>query len=275
MAKVFIFDTDKCNGCFNCQIVCKDEHVDNEWEGYAKPQPDTGQFWIQVHEQVRGSVPKVRVNYHVTMCQHCDNAPCIAAAPEAAYTREDGLVIIDPDKATGKRELVEACPYGAVFYNAALDLPQKCTGCAHLLDDGWEVPRCVDACATDALLFGEEADFEDLIARSELCCDERASDKPRVYYLNKPKRFIAGVVVDMEADEVLIGASLTLEDTVSGEVLTGTSDDFGDFWFKQIAASSYRLYVEAEGYLTRVVDVDTRNKDANTGPIDLYAAPQY
>ena len=36
----WIFDI--CNGCYCCQIACKDEHVANDWMPYAKPQPDTG-----------------------------------------------------------------------------------------------------------------------------------------------------------------------------------------------------------------------------------------
>ena len=145
MGKVFVYDHDKCNGCRNCQLACKDEHVDNEWAPWAKPQPDTGQFWTRVEERVRGQVPKVRVSYTVRMCQHCGDAPCMAAAPEAVYRRDDGLVIVDPEKARGLRELVEACPYGAIYYNEGLDLPQKCTGCAHLVDAG-ELPHCVDVC---------------------------------------------------------------------------------------------------------------------------------
>ena len=46
--KVFVIDIAKCNGCYNCQIACKDEHVGNDWTPYAKPQPDTGQFWMKV-----------------------------------------------------------------------------------------------------------------------------------------------------------------------------------------------------------------------------------
>ena len=69
MGKVFVYDHDKCNGCRNCQLACKDEHVDNEWAPWAKPQPDTGQFWTRVEERVRGQVPKVRVSYTVRMCQ--------------------------------------------------------------------------------------------------------------------------------------------------------------------------------------------------------------
>ena len=53
MAKVMIIDITKCNGCYNCQIACKDEHVGNDWTPIAKPQPDTGQFWTKVEVHVR------------------------------------------------------------------------------------------------------------------------------------------------------------------------------------------------------------------------------
>ena len=29
--KVFVIDEQKCNGCHNCQIACKDEHCGNDW----------------------------------------------------------------------------------------------------------------------------------------------------------------------------------------------------------------------------------------------------
>ncbi|MCL5734640.1 MAG: hypothetical protein M1274_03470 [Actinobacteria bacterium] len=40
--------------------------------------------------------------------------------------------------------------------------------CAHLLDKGWKEPRCVDACPTGALLFGEESELEDVIAGAQM-----------------------------------------------------------------------------------------------------------
>ncbi len=60
MGKVLIINYDICNGCYNCQISCKDEHVANDWSPIAKPQPDTGQFWNKIHDNVRGQVPKVK-----------------------------------------------------------------------------------------------------------------------------------------------------------------------------------------------------------------------
>ena len=51
MAKYgFIIDVERCNGCYNCQIACKDEHCGNDRMPYAKAQPDTGQFWCRVEE---------------------------------------------------------------------------------------------------------------------------------------------------------------------------------------------------------------------------------
>ncbi|HEX7474441.1 MAG TPA: hypothetical protein VF318_00635, partial [Dehalococcoidales bacterium] len=60
MGKVLIINYDICNGCYNCQLACKDEHVANDWSPIAKPQPDTGQFWNKVYDNVRGQVPKVK-----------------------------------------------------------------------------------------------------------------------------------------------------------------------------------------------------------------------
>ena len=155
--KAFLIDVAKCNGCHNCQISCKDEHCGTEWMPYAADQPMTGHFWCKVEEKVRGSVPVVRVSYTPLVCGHCDDAPCAAAAKDGAvYRHDDGLVVIDPAKAKGQRAIMDACPMGAIYWNEELNLPQKCTGCAHLLDDGWAEPRCVDACPTGALSFGEE-----------------------------------------------------------------------------------------------------------------------
>ena len=243
--KTFVIDASKCSGCYNCQIACKDEHCGNDWMPYAKPQPNSGQFWMRVKQKDHGQTPKVWVEYKPWLCMHCDNAPCIEAAPDAVYKREDGLVIIDPVKSQGRKEIVDACPYGAIFWNENLDVPQKCTGCAHLVDEG-KLPHCVDLCATGALRFGEEGEFAEEIARAETMLPEEGT-RPRVYYLNLPHLFIAGEVWDPDADEIIEGASVVLT-MPDGALKTAVTDDFGDFYFRRIDAGTYSLSIEAEGY---------------------------
>jgi Fe-S-cluster-containing dehydrogenase component len=254
MSKVFVVDVNHCNGCFNCQVVCKDEHCNQPWLPYAEAQPMTGQYWCRVDQQERGQVPWVRVAYKPVFCNHCgDEAPCKKIGGEAIYTREDGLVIIDPAKAKGLRQLVDACPIGAIFYNDELDIAQKCTGCAHLLDNGWGAPRCVDACATDALRYVEESEVD--LSTAEIL-EGVAGLGGRVYYLNLPKRFIAGTVVDVADDEVVIGAAVELKDSAGDVVATLISDELGDFKFDQIEKGAYTVSVAGRDFAANVTERD-------------------
>ena len=269
MGKVFLIDVKQCNGCYNCQIVCKDEHCENDWRPYAAPQPLTGHFWLKLDEKERGQVPWVRVAYKPVMCQHCEKCPVLelGAADGAAYRRDDGLVIIDPEKAAGRRDLVEACPLGAVYWNEELALPQKCTGCAHLLDNGWDVPRCVDACAHDVIRWVDEDSEEAkaFIAEAEVL-EEVAALGPRAYYKNLPKRFIAGSVVDLGIDELLIGAPVKIAGA-AGFTAEMVTDEFGDFKFDQIPADVYTLTITAEGYAPYEAKVDVTEIDRSVGDI--------
>jgi Fe-S-cluster-containing dehydrogenase component len=273
MGKVMIIDIEKCNGCYNCQVACKDEHVANDWTPIAKPQPDTGQFWMKVTDIVQGTVPKVRVRYMHDICQHCDEAPCIPACKsKAIYQRNDGIVIIDPEKCTGNRNCLDACPYGVIYFNTDLNISQKCTFCAHLLDKDWKEPRCVDACPTGALTFGEESELKDLIAKAEVLKPETGA-KPRVYYIGLlNKYFIAGSVYDPEEDECLEGATVTLTSLASKKAVSIETDIFGDFWFERQEPGKYSLRIEKNGYAPKAVESIDASKDVNVGDIELQKA---
>lgn len=265
--KTFTIDVSICNGCYNCQIACKDEHVANDWTPYAKPQPDTGHFWLKLNEYIRGTEPRVKMHYVPVLCMHCDNAPCVTSCPVEGviYKREDGLVIIDPDKCTGCRDCLDSCPHGVIYFNEDLNIAQKCTGCAHLLDDGWKVPRCVDACPTEALKFGEESGMKDFIGKAEVMNPESGT-KPRVHYLNIPKKFVAGSVFNPEEKEVITGAICTLSNTENSVKLTATTDDFGDFWFEGLDTGTFTLNIE-DGGNTKTIDSINTEKAVNLGDI--------
>jgi len=268
--KTFVLNLDICNGCYCCQIACKDEHVANDWTPYAKPQPDHGQFWIKVHETIHGTVPKVKVSYLPQMCLHCDDAKCVAVCkPGAIYRRDDGLLVIDPEKCTGCKLCPDACPNEMIYFNEHLNIAQKCTGCAHLLDDGWDVPRCVDACATEALKFGEDSDLVDLIAKAEPLDGKHSSG--RVYYLNLPKKFVAGTLYDPVEKEVIIGANCTLTDTATKQTYKVETDGFGDFWFNGLPseARTYSLAIVKNG-TKKLIESINATEDVNLGDIPMH-----
>ncbi|WP_139652489.1 4Fe-4S dicluster domain-containing protein [Raoultibacter phocaeensis] len=268
MGKVFLIDVAKCNGCYDCQIVCKDEHCGNDWRPYAAPQPETGQFWMRLEEKTRGQVPVVRVAYKPVMCAHCASAPCETACPDNAFVRRsDGLLLIDPETCTGCGRCAEACPQGSIYLNAELGIAQKCTGCAHLLDNGWAVPRCVDACAHDAILYDEEESLAPLIEGAEMIKGV-APFGARAYYHNLPKRFVAGSIVDFEADELLIGAEVTLIGA-EGSSFAQKTDQMGDFLFDQVPPDVYALSIAAEGYETLTREVDVREIDRSVGDLGM------
>lgn len=252
-----IVDIAKCENCYNCFVATKDEHVGNEFPGYAAPQPLHGHQWIDLYRFERGQYPIADANFMPAMCNHCDDAPCIRTAKnDAVYKRNDGIVIIDPVKAKGQKQIVESCPYGAIFWNEELKLPQMWIFDAHLLDIGWTRTRIEQVCPTGVFqsvkVTDEEmleiAEREDLKVRSP-----ELKTKPRVYYKNMHlinQCFIGGTIVTRSADieECVSGAVVTIS---KGDNVIGTtvSDTFGEFKIDKIEPDSgeYELNIEAKG----------------------------
>lgn len=269
-----VIDASRCVGCYNCFLACRDEHVGNDHHPVAIAQPETGQAWIEVREQERGSFPKVKVSYVPVPCLHCVDAPCIAAAKDGAvYRRDDGIVLIDPKKAVGQRELVSACPYRAIFWNEKENVAQKCTLCAHLLDGGEKAPRCAEACPTQAIVFGDTSDSKNEISKLRAARPveqlQPARDlEPLVGYRGLPKRFVAGEVVFADKQQTP-AESVAVSLRRRTQVLTAVTDNYGDFEFDGLEADAeYVLSVAHSGYRPRQLTLSTHH-DINLGPVML------
>jgi Fe-S-cluster-containing dehydrogenase component len=252
-----IVDVAKCENCQNCFIATKDEHVGNDFPGYAAPQPLHGHQWIDIRRQERGEHPIIDVHFMPVMCNHCDDAPCMRAARNGAiYKRPDGIVIIDPVNAKGQKQILDACPYGAIFWNEELQLPQNWIFDAHLLDDGWTQTRAEQVCPTGVFRSVKVTDEEmkQILDREELrVLKPELSTKPRVYYKNlhlMDRCFIAGTVVTRNdgREECFSGAKITLSNN-SNEIATTTSDSFGEFKIDMLEPNSgqYEVNIEADG----------------------------
>jgi len=249
-----IVDVEKCENCNNCFLSCKDEHCGNDWPGYAAPQPPHGHRWMNIKRRERGTFPMIDVAYRPTPCMHCDDPPCLAAAEhDAVVKRDDGIVLILPERARGQRGLAASCPYGAIWWNEELQLPQKCTFCAHLLDSGWQQPRCVQSCPTGALsLFtGDSEQLQNIVVDEGLQVlpvGSGAHPRPRVYYKNLyryDRCFIGGTVARMRegVEECADGVSVVLRQgrDLLAEAVT---DEFGDFRFDNLVRDSGDYLVE-------------------------------
>src|SRR5512136_1871309 len=94
-----VININKCTGCYNCFLTCRDEFAGNDYPGYAAAQPMSGMNWMKVIEKERGQYPKVKVAYIPVTCMQCDNPGCLKASRDGAvYRRADGIIMIDPDK---------------------------------------------------------------------------------------------------------------------------------------------------------------------------------
>jgi Fe-S-cluster-containing dehydrogenase component len=231
-----IIDVALCHNCNNCFIACKDEHVGNDYPGYAAAQPLHGHSWIKIEQTERGTAPMVDAAFLPTMCNQCAEPPCVDAGGGAVQQREDGIVIIDPDKARGKKDIVASCPYGAIWWNEELQLPQKWIFDAHLLDRGWAEPRCAQVCPTGAITALKSGD-DDMARRAGAeklaVLSPEFNTRPRIYYRNLHRfthHFIGGNVLTQNggALDCLAGATVRLlrGGAPVGEAVT---DAFGEF----------------------------------------------
>jgi Fe-S-cluster-containing dehydrogenase component len=247
-----IIDVDLCENCNNCMLVTKDEHVGNDFPGYAATQPLHGHYWIKIERNVRGNGSMIDAANIPVMCNHCDNAPCIkAAGDKSVYKRNDGIVIIDPIKSKGRKDLIESCPYGAMWWNDELKIPQIWIFDAHLLDQGWPTIRIVQTCPTTTFqaLQVEDAEMADMVKKQGLDVLKPELDtRPRVYYKNYyrfSKCFIGGSVVSSATGvkESLANVEAVLYQ--NGKAIQKmNTDEFGDFKFDKLCANSGNYTVE-------------------------------
>jgi Fe-S-cluster-containing dehydrogenase component len=274
MAKYgMIIDCTKCTGCYNCFLTCQDEFCGNDYAGYAARAPMSGHSWIRVVDKERGKYPKVKVAYTPITCMHCEDANCIKAAQgDAVYRRPDGIVIIDPEKASGQKQIVTSCPYRVIEWNEEKQLPQKCNFCAHMLDQGEKEPRCVESCPTGALIFGDMDDPNSAISKlfakgnTEVLHAEFGLEE-KVSYLGLPKKFVAGTIVYKDKQECATGIEILL--IHENETKKTMTDGFGDFEFEGLPANNeYTVKVAVDDYAPQELNVITK-VDVYLGEIEL------
>ena len=271
-----VIDVAKCFNCQACAITCHDEYHGNDFPGYAASMPNH-QRWIEIRTREKGRCPMVEVAYLPVTCNHCDNPPCLRAAKDGAVRkRDDGIVIIDPVKAKGQKQLVDACPYGHIWWNDELGLPQAWPFDAHLLDGGWDKTRVAQSCPTTAMRtvkLDDEEMAQMVRAEGLEVLRPELGTKPRVYYKNLWRfstAFIGGSVSEEKSGIVDCAEGAIVHLLKDGrEIAKVATDNYGDFKLDKLPENSGAYTLEITFAGRRATREATLGESINLGDIRI------
>ena len=152
-------DTTRCIACRSCEMACGRQNdtlvpdVLNDGALEAERTTSDEQYMIvNRYETEQGTV------FVKKQCMHCHQAACAAACPTEAMKKHlNGPVTWDGDKCIGCRFCMISCPFDIPKFEYDEWNPRlvKCTLCFERLAEG-QKPACVQACPTDALMFGTQ-----------------------------------------------------------------------------------------------------------------------
>ena len=196
-----VVDIDKCTGCQSCVVACQSENnVPINEEAHFNQRRAIE--WIRVERYWEGEFPDVKARFIPLFCQQCGDAPCEPVCPVyATYHNSEGLNVQVYNRCIGTRFCANNCPYQVRFFNfwepawpetlknqlnpdvtvRSRGIMEKCTFCVQRirrssreadkegeeLQDGDRAlnPACVNACPTEALMFGDLNNPESKVAK--------------------------------------------------------------------------------------------------------------
>ena len=161
-----LHDTTVCIGCRRCEQACNKV---NELPAPEKPFTDlavlensrrtTAKAYTVVNQKPgNGNGPVFLKN----QCNHCLEPACASACFVKAFKKtKEGAVTYDASVCVGCRYCMVACPFEIPTYeydSAFSPRVMKCTMCHPRVVEG-KLPGCVEACPTEALVFGKRGDL--------------------------------------------------------------------------------------------------------------------
>jgi len=176
-------DLRRCFGCHGCAVACK-----------AEQDVPLGQFKSWVVTKETGQYPNTERKFIPTLCNHCENPPCVPVCPvDATHQRKDGVVTVTPKKCIGCKSCVRACPYKMRYMDPKTKKADKCDLCLHRIEQGI-LPACVNTCNAKARVFGDLNDPNSAVSKvlkankADVVLPAKGTD-PRVFYIGKLPKF--------------------------------------------------------------------------------------
>lgn len=142
--KTVIIRAERCVGCKQCVFNCASVHT------------------TLVPFKARIDVIPYEDKIFPNKCRHCNPAPCQKVCPVEAIYRDKkfNIVLIDIEKCINCGTCAISCPFSVIRFSKISEEQEvafKCDQCFFRLEKG-EVPACVEACKTGALIF-EDLNF--------------------------------------------------------------------------------------------------------------------
>ena len=143
MMKRIFCEIERCLACRSCELACAAAH--------SVPRP---RIRVEAIDE-KGSFHRVRAI--AIQCRHCEDPACAWACISGGIRkdRETGYITFSLEQCVGCWSCIMVCPVGAITRNEEMHQALKCDRCPDL-----ELPACISACPTSALILSEDAVME-------------------------------------------------------------------------------------------------------------------
>jgi len=169
-------DVTKCIGCEKCVEACVEVNNLGEYKPGAELRIQevgdglSARRWTAV-------ISRPEQHFVRQQCRHCLDPACVSACPVGAMQKTpEGPITYNKSICMGCRYCMLACPFGIPRYDWDATVPyiNKCTMCYDTRLKEGKLPGCVEACPTEATIFG---DRDELIAEAS----SRLRAEPKKY----------------------------------------------------------------------------------------------